>query len=81
MQEQSLLIPTTMDDNIPAMWCNTEQELAALQGFVSVVLSSDSVDECLPLSESLDDLCSFSGRNLRILKEGLAEPGAIGGHN
>jgi len=70
-----------MDDNIPAMWCNTEQELAALQGFVSVVLSSDSVDECLPLSEPLDDLCSFSGRNLRILKEGLEEPGAIGGHN
>jgi hypothetical protein len=87
-----MLIPTTMDhypadlscdqDDSPAdMWCNTEQELAALRSFVSVVLSSGCVDECLPLSEPLDDLCSFSSRNLRILKEALEEPGAIGGHN
>jgi hypothetical protein len=92
MQDKCKLIPTTLDhypadlscdqdDGIPGMWCNSEQELAALRSFVSVVLSSKCVDECLPLSESLDDLCSFSSRNLRILKEALEKPGAIGGHN
>jgi hypothetical protein len=92
MQDKCKPIPTNMDqhpadlscdrDDSPAeMWCNTEQELAALRSFVSVVLSSECVDECLPLSEPLDDLCLFSGRNLRILKEALEEPGAIGGHN
>jgi hypothetical protein len=83
-----MLIPTTTDhypadltcdrdECPPGMWCNTEQELAALRGFVSVVLSSECVAECLPLSEPLDDLCSFSAWNLRILKEALEEPGAL----
>lgn len=88
MEEKDTLIPTAideytddltweLDDGSPAVWCNSEEELTALQNFVSTVLLSDSIDDCLPLSESLEDLCPVTAGNLVLLKKALKKPGAI----
>jgi hypothetical protein len=83
-----MLIPTTIDhypdnltweddDGTPAVWCNSEEKMRALESFVSTVLLSESIDECLPLSEPLDDLCLVSAENLFILKKAFQKSGAL----
>ncbi|MFH1116401.1 MAG: hypothetical protein V1792_21010, partial [Pseudomonadota bacterium] len=66
-----------LDDRGLAMWCNSELERSALRDLVSAVLFAESVDACLPLSESLDDLCPVSAGNLQVLKRALKKPGAL----
>lgn len=88
MKEKDAVIPTgideytdnltwELDDGSPAVWCNSEEEVTALQNFVSAVLLSESIDDCLPLSEPLEDLCPVTAGNLRLLKKALEQQGAI----
>lgn len=88
MEEKGVLVPTAideyshdltwhLDDGSPAIWCNSEEERTALQNFVTMVLQSETIDDCLPLSEPLDDLCPVTAENLRVLKKALQKPGAL----
>lgn len=88
MEEKEALIPTAideytddltwqLDDGSPAVWCNTEEEVTSLQNFVTAVLLSESIDDCLPLSEPLEDLCPVTAENLSLLKKALKNPGAL----
>jgi len=88
MEEKCTFIPTAideytdnltweLDDGSPAVWCNSDEERTALQNFVSAVLLSESIDDCLPLSEPLEDLCPVTAGNLHLLKKALQKQGAI----
>jgi len=88
MEEKGMLIPTAideypqdltwqLDDGSPAVWCNSDEERTALQNLVNSVLLSESIDECLPLSEPLEDLCPVTAENLRLLKKALKKRGAV----
>jgi hypothetical protein len=71
VKETEMLIPTgiveyahdlswELDDGSPAVWCNSDEERTSLHTFVNAVLLSESVDDCLPLSDPLDDLCPLT---------------------
>ncbi len=88
MEEKETLIPTAideytddltwqLDDGSPAVWCNTEEAVTSFQNFVTAVLLSESIDDCLPLSEPLEALCPVTAENLSLLKKALKNPGAL----
>jgi hypothetical protein len=86
MEEKETLIPAAideytddltweLDDGSLAVWCNTEEEVTSLQNLVSAVLQSESIDDCIPLSEPLEGLCPITAENL--LKKAFKKPGAL----